>query len=287
MSCFAFVVKEWAKSHKKSHIPSKLYRLLFATFSATPLQFLSWNCRHTILQEDRYLIVASGFTWKEEIWKWMVIGHVDSFVQSRTSKRVWLPLATKIAAWNFYFLFKFWQDCFVEVCTFLFSYFRTNFMNVSQAIPDDIKHFQQVEPEHYFDYTNWRLKICIWRLPVFVLRLFAWGLFVLCLFALCLFALCLLTRPLCVRPFRIIPISVMPFHVMPISIMPFRVIPFWVMAFRVIPICVMLLRVMPFCIKPICVMGFCPSTSVGCIPNLEHRISLLLFSFGLMHVQFG
>ena len=31
-------------------------------------------------------------------------------------------------------------------------------MNVSQAIPDDIKHFQQLELEHYFDYTNWRLK---------------------------------------------------------------------------------------------------------------------------------
>ena len=33
-------------------------------------------------------------------------------------------------------------------------------MNVSHAIPDDIKHFQQAEPEHYLDYTrtNWRLK---------------------------------------------------------------------------------------------------------------------------------
>ena len=37
-------------------------------------------------------------------------------------------------------------------------------MNVSHAIPDDIKNFQQAEPEHYFDYTNWRLKIHIWRL---------------------------------------------------------------------------------------------------------------------------
>ena len=37
-------------------------------------------------------------------------------------------------------------------------------MNVSNAISDDIKHFQQAEPEHYFGYTNWRLKICIWRL---------------------------------------------------------------------------------------------------------------------------
>ena len=37
-------------------------------------------------------------------------------------------------------------------------------MNVSHAIPDDIKHFQQAEPEHYFDYTNWPLEICIWHL---------------------------------------------------------------------------------------------------------------------------
>ena len=37
-------------------------------------------------------------------------------------------------------------------------------MNESHAIPDDIKNFQQVEPEHYFDYANWRLKIRIWRL---------------------------------------------------------------------------------------------------------------------------
>ena len=31
----------------------------------------------------------------------------------------------------------------------LFSYFRTYCMNVSHAIPDDIKHFQQAEPKHY------------------------------------------------------------------------------------------------------------------------------------------
>ena len=46
----------------------------------------------------------------------------------------------------------------------LFSYFRTYCINVSHAIQDDIKHFQQAEPEHYFDFTNWRRKICIWRL---------------------------------------------------------------------------------------------------------------------------
>ena len=51
MSCFAFVVKEWAKSHKKSPISSKLSGLLFAIFSATRLHFLSWN--RTIFQKDR------------------------------------------------------------------------------------------------------------------------------------------------------------------------------------------------------------------------------------------
>ena len=44
---------------------------------------------------------------------------------------------------------------FVEVRISLFSYFCTYCMSVSNAIPDDIKHFQQAEPEHYFDYTNW------------------------------------------------------------------------------------------------------------------------------------
>lgn len=73
----------------------------------------------------------------------MILSHVDSFVQSRTSKHIWLPLATKIAAWNFYILLKFGQDCFAEVFIFLFSYFSTYCMNVYHAIPDDIKHFQQ------------------------------------------------------------------------------------------------------------------------------------------------
>ena len=48
------------------------------------------------------------------------------------------------------------------------------------------------------------------------------------------------------------------------------------------------LGVMPICVMPVCVMpetGFCPSASVGCISDSEHRIGLLLFSFGLMHVR--
>ena len=83
----------------------------------------------------------------------------DCFVQCRTSKHIWLLLTTKIATWKFYLLFKFGQDCFVKVCVSLFSYFCTYCMNVSHAIPDHIKPFQQAETEHYFDYTNWRLKV--------------------------------------------------------------------------------------------------------------------------------
>ena len=54
----------------------------------------------------------------------MVIGHVDSLVQCRTSKHIWLSLATNIVTWKFYLLFKFGQDCLVEVCISLFSYFQ-------------------------------------------------------------------------------------------------------------------------------------------------------------------
>ena len=73
----------------------------------------------------------------------MVIGYVDSFVQCRTSKRIWLPLIYKDSGLKVLFTF---QDCFVGVCNSLFSYFCTYFMDVSHAIPDDIKHFQQAEP---------------------------------------------------------------------------------------------------------------------------------------------
>ena len=74
------------------------------------------------------------------------------------------PVSYKDSGLKVYLLFKFGQDCLVGVCISLFLYFRIYCMNVSHAIPDDIKHFQQAEPEHYFDYTNWQLEICIWRL---------------------------------------------------------------------------------------------------------------------------
>ena len=47
---------------------------------------------------------------------------------------------------------------------------------------------------------------------------------------------------------------------------------------------------MPFCILTSCMIPetcFCPSAWVGRISDLEHRIGVLLFNFGLMHVQFG
>ena len=56
-------------------------------------------------------------------------------------------------------LFKFGQDCFVEVFIFLFSYFR------AYSILEDIKHFQQAELEHYFliiETGIWRLYFSSW-----------------------------------------------------------------------------------------------------------------------------
>ena len=82
----------------------------------------------------------------------------------------------------------------------------------------------------------------------------------------------------------------MPFCIIPICVKPFRVMPICVLPFRIMPTCVMPFTTMPFCILTICVIpetGFCPSASVGCIHDLEHRIGLLLFSFGLTHVEFG
>ena len=88
-------------------------------------------------------------------------------------------------------------------------------------------------------------------------------------------------RAACIMPFCVMPICVMPFFAIPICVIPFRVVHICVMPFRVMPICVM-----PFttsyaflhltsCVIP--ETGFCPSASVGCIPDLEHRIGLLLF----------
>ena len=70
------------------------------------------------------------------------------------------PVSYKDSGLKVLFTFQVWARLFsiVEVCIFLLSYFHTYCMNVSHAILDDIKHFQQVEPEH-FDYTNWRLKV--------------------------------------------------------------------------------------------------------------------------------
>ena len=61
--------KKRAKSHKQSQF--------------TPRSDGSHSC--VILL---HLLVASGFTWKEEIWQWMAISHVDSFRLVFTSNGV-------------------------------------------------------------------------------------------------------------------------------------------------------------------------------------------------------
>ena len=93
----------------------------------------------------------------------MAIGHVESFVQS------WLPFGSRLAPVSYkdsgvklLFTFQVWARLFCRSMYFLFSYFHTYCMNVSHAISDDIKHFQQAEPEHNFDYTNWRLHFFSW-----------------------------------------------------------------------------------------------------------------------------
>ena len=104
--------------------------------------------------------------------------------------------------------------------------------------------------------------LCIFALCIFALCLFALCLFALCLFALCLFALCLFA--LCLFALCLFALCPFALCLLPVS-----------MAFYILTSCM------------IPETGFCPSASVGCIPDLEHRIGLLLFSFGLMHVQFG
>ena len=115
----------------------------------------------------------------------------------------------------------------------------------------------------YLRYTFLRYAFSRYAFSCYVFSRYAFS----CYAYLC-YAFCII--PICSMPFHIMPICGMPFHIMPICITPFTT--------------------MPFCILTSCMipeMGFYPSASVGCIPDLEHRISLLLFSFGLMHVQFG
>ena len=69
------------------------------------------------------------------------------------------PVSYKDSDLKVLFPFQVWARLFCRSMYSLFLYFCTYCMNVSHAIPDDIKHFQQVEPEHYFDYTNWNLKL--------------------------------------------------------------------------------------------------------------------------------
>ena len=119
--------------------------------------------------------------------------------------------------------------------------------------------------------------------------------------------------PICGMPFRVMPFRVMSFRVMPFRVMPFCVMPFHVTLFRVMPFRVMLFYAF---YNSVCLSAFwlavwylkrvfalqlrfdafqiwnkesaCYYSALDwCIPDLKHRIGLLLFSFGLMHEQFG
>lgn len=69
---------------------------------------------------------------------------------SLVQANVLAPIRYKDSGLKLLFTFQVWPRLFVEGCSFLFSYFHIYCMNVSHAIPDDIKHFQQAEPEHYY-----------------------------------------------------------------------------------------------------------------------------------------
>ena len=61
------------------------------------------------------------------------------------------------------FTFQVWTRLFCGSMYFLFPIFSYLLYECVPRHTDDIKHFQQAEPE-YFDHTNWQLKICSWRL---------------------------------------------------------------------------------------------------------------------------
>ena len=65
------------------------------------------------------------------------------------------PVSYKDSSLKVLFAFQVWARLFVEVCISLFSYFCTYLYERVPCRTDDIKHFQQGEPENYFDYTNW------------------------------------------------------------------------------------------------------------------------------------
>ena len=117
----------------------------------------------------------------------------------------------------------------------------------------------------YLCYGFSRYAYLLYAFPRYAFLCYAYlryGFFALCLFALCLFALCLFA--LCFFALYLFALCLFALCLLPLS--------------------------MPFCILTSCMIpetGFCPSASVWCIPDLEQRIGLLQFSFGLMHVQLG
>ena len=69
----------------------------------------------------------------------MIIGHVDSFLQSRTSKHIWLPLAKKNSSLKLLFTFKVWARLFCRrmyFFVFIFKYL------LNECVPRHIGQYQ-------------------------------------------------------------------------------------------------------------------------------------------------
>ena len=120
-------------------------------------------------------------------------------------------------------------------------------------------------------------------------------------YAFCVMSICVM--PICVMSFRVMPFRVMPFCVMPFHVTLFRVMPFRVMLFYAFynSVCLSAFWLAVWYLKRVFALQLrfdafqiwnkesaCYYSALDwCIPDLKHRIGLLLFSFGLMHEQFG
>ena len=100
------------------------------------------------------------------------IGHVGSFVRAISIQSCLAPVSykeTQQAARNSYLLIWVQLFCivmlvfclriFVITCASEFHATRNRMMKLNK-----LKHFQKAPKLNSFDYTNWQLKICIWRL---------------------------------------------------------------------------------------------------------------------------
>ena len=128
------------------------------------------------------------------------------------------------------------------------------------------------------DYVSFRLpfKSSLFALCLFALCLFALCLCALCLFALCLFALCLFALSLfalCLFALCLFALCLFAFCLFALCLFALCLFALCLFALCLLPLS------MPFSILTSCMIpetGFCPSASVGCIPDLKHRIGLLL-----------